>query len=285
MPYTRNIALDEDRSPTGRQRSTRACDQCRRMKSKCQPSQDPTIDACQGCVSLGCACTFAGPSHKRGPPKGYILALERRLHQVEALLGSIIYSDDPRASTMVQDLSRDKMADYIIQRVKDGPFWPDGRLRQEFWSTKEDLMSCIMNGIEEDPSLTTENMALISPDRDWQFRLQNILSSSSPSLHLHNMNTSYPSPKSPQSASSSSQPSPLRDPPIRRDHQGLYPFSSQVKFESHPSGSRAYASANLNHMMGSPTPTSAPNTMLTTIHQPTPQPAQPYDQGSFSWIG
>ena len=71
-----------------------------------------------------------GPSHKRGPPKGYILALERRLHQVEALLGTIIGSDDPRARTLIDDLSRDQLAAHIIRRVKTGPFGPRGRLSQ-----------------------------------------------------------------------------------------------------------------------------------------------------------
>lgn len=72
----------------------------------------------------------AGPSHKRGPPKGYILALERRLHQVEALLGTIISSDDPRARGLVNDLSRDQLAAHIVRRVKIGPFGPRGRLQQ-----------------------------------------------------------------------------------------------------------------------------------------------------------
>ncbi|OJT09091.1 hypothetical protein TRAPUB_34 [Trametes pubescens] len=57
----------------------------------------------------------------------YILALERRLHQVEALLGTIISSDDPRARSLVQDLSRDKLASYVINKVNVGPFGPAGR--------------------------------------------------------------------------------------------------------------------------------------------------------------
>jgi hypothetical protein len=36
------------------------------------------------------ACTFLGPSRKRGPPKGYIDAIEARLHQTEALLGVLL---------------------------------------------------------------------------------------------------------------------------------------------------------------------------------------------------
>lgn len=57
----------------------------------------------------------------------YILALERRLHQVEALLGTIIGSDDPRARGLVQDLSKDQLANHIIQKVNVGPFGAKGK--------------------------------------------------------------------------------------------------------------------------------------------------------------
>lgn len=40
-------------------------------------------------------CTFLGPSRKRGPPKGYIDAIESRLHQTEALVGIILALANP----------------------------------------------------------------------------------------------------------------------------------------------------------------------------------------------
>ena len=59
-------------------------------------------------------CTFLGPSRKRGPPKGYIDAIEARLHQTEAVLGIILSlagglegtrgDGDPGASSLVKDL-------------------------------------------------------------------------------------------------------------------------------------------------------------------------------------
>ncbi|GJJ06448.1 hypothetical protein Clacol_000640 [Clathrus columnatus] len=70
---------------------------------------------------------FTEPSHKRGPPKGYLSALEQRLHDAEALLGVIISSPDPRATTMVQDLSKDPLAAAIIARVTNSTFGPIGR--------------------------------------------------------------------------------------------------------------------------------------------------------------
>lgn len=56
------------------------------------------------------ACTFLGPSRKRGPPKGYIDAIEARLHQAEALLGIMLASGDPRAETLLQDISQVKLS-------------------------------------------------------------------------------------------------------------------------------------------------------------------------------
>lgn len=68
---------------TIRRRSSKACDQCRKYKCKCERS-NPN-EPCKNCVMLGTQCTFSGPSRKRGPPKGYIDAIEARLHQTEAL--------------------------------------------------------------------------------------------------------------------------------------------------------------------------------------------------------
>lgn len=144
---------------------------------------------CRACATLGIPCTYAGPSHKRGPPKGYILALERRLHQVEALLGTIISSEDPRARGLVDDLARDQLAAHIIRRVKVGPFGPRGRLQQPFGSTKEDFLAAIMTGsVDESPTRShfqEENLALISPDRDWQDRLQTLLTTARQSHTAH----------------------------------------------------------------------------------------------------
>lgn len=59
-------------------------------------------------------CTFLGPSRKRGPPKGYIDAIEARLHQTEAVLGIILSlagglegvrgDGDSGASSLIEDL-------------------------------------------------------------------------------------------------------------------------------------------------------------------------------------
>ncbi len=72
----------------------------------------------------------------------YILALERRLHQVEALLGTIIGSEDPRARGLVQDLTRDKLANHIIQKVNVGPFGPRGRQEHPYACFRQPWVCC-----------------------------------------------------------------------------------------------------------------------------------------------
>jgi len=63
-----------------------------------------------------------GPSYKRGPPKGYIHAIEQRWHQVESLLGAILQCPDARVQSFVNDLKQDDLAREIIDRVDMGPY-------------------------------------------------------------------------------------------------------------------------------------------------------------------
>ncbi|KAI9276529.1 hypothetical protein BY458DRAFT_407537, partial [Sporodiniella umbellata] len=55
-------------------------EQCRRKKVKC----DGMLPYCGNCVSANTVCTYKETSRKRGPPKGYIEAIEGRLHRLEA---------------------------------------------------------------------------------------------------------------------------------------------------------------------------------------------------------
>ena len=64
----------------------------------------------------------AAPSFRRGPPKGYIQALEHRLHQVESVLAAIMSSTDSRAQSIIEELSQDELAGYILETVDTGPF-------------------------------------------------------------------------------------------------------------------------------------------------------------------
>jgi len=62
------------------------------------------------------------PSFKRGPPKGYVNAIERRLQYAESLLGAIIQCPDTGVQGLVNDLKQDSLAREIIDRVHNGPY-------------------------------------------------------------------------------------------------------------------------------------------------------------------
>ncbi|KAI8991578.1 hypothetical protein BDF20DRAFT_790597, partial [Mycotypha africana] len=55
-------------------------DLCRKKKIKC----DGAMPMCGNCQILNLTCTFRDATKKRGPPKGYIEAIENRLHTLEA---------------------------------------------------------------------------------------------------------------------------------------------------------------------------------------------------------
>lgn len=82
-------------------------------------------------MAAGHECTFLEPVRKRGPPKGYMNALEQRLSNAEALLGALVCSNDPRATSIITDLSEDSLASSILSRIKEGGFGLSGRLAQE----------------------------------------------------------------------------------------------------------------------------------------------------------
>ncbi|KAG0198197.1 hypothetical protein BGX33_012525, partial [Mortierella sp. NVP41] len=73
-----------------RRRVSRACDTCRRKKVRCDGIQP----SCTNCTTFGFQCTFNDSAKKRGPPKGYIEALENRLHRMENLLGGLVQNGD-----------------------------------------------------------------------------------------------------------------------------------------------------------------------------------------------
>ena len=70
-----------------------------------------------------------GPSYKRGPPKGYINAIEQRMQHFEALLGVMMQTSDPRALGLIAELRQDELARSILNRVDAGRF-----VRRSFFS-------------------------------------------------------------------------------------------------------------------------------------------------------
>jgi hypothetical protein len=67
-------------------------------------------------------------------------------------MGTIVGSSDPRAQSLLQDLSRDPLALQIIHKIDHGPFGPKGSMSHPFGSTKEDFLASIMRSTAETAS-------------------------------------------------------------------------------------------------------------------------------------
>lgn len=155
MDWRDSDGSDEEHAPdaqatANRKRSSRACDQCRKTKSKCEKGPGDGSQ-CKSCAQANTACTFLGPSYKRGPPKGYIHAIEQRWHQVEALLGAIMQANDPRVTGIVSELRHDALARDILERVESGPYGASGRTKRT-GGTKEDFFASVLRSNEQSPS-------------------------------------------------------------------------------------------------------------------------------------
>ncbi|KAJ3790815.1 fungal-specific transcription factor domain-containing protein, partial [Lentinula aff. detonsa] len=64
---------------------TRACDNCRRRKTRCDGPRKAN-NICTNCLQNKKACTYVEASTPRGPPKSYVTGLEDKLEKMEELL-------------------------------------------------------------------------------------------------------------------------------------------------------------------------------------------------------
>ncbi|KAG0007042.1 hypothetical protein BGZ65_011063 [Modicella reniformis] len=79
------MLLDFNNS-TKRSKITKACDNCRRRRVKC----DGVPDGCGGCKAAKTHCVYTTSTTKRGPPKGYVEVIEDRLGKIENMLAGIV---------------------------------------------------------------------------------------------------------------------------------------------------------------------------------------------------
>ncbi|KAF9946448.1 hypothetical protein BGZ70_003215 [Mortierella alpina] len=82
------MLLDFNSSSNNQKRSkiTKACDNCRRRRVKC----DGVSDGCGGCKAAKTQCVYTTSNTKRGPPKGYVEVIEDRLGKIENMLAGIV---------------------------------------------------------------------------------------------------------------------------------------------------------------------------------------------------
>ncbi|KAG1224297.1 hypothetical protein G6F35_004110 [Rhizopus arrhizus] len=91
---------DSNTSDRKRSRITRACDYCRRKKVKCHFTPGR---ACDNCIANDMVCEFNDSAKKRGPPKGYIDALEKRIRRIEERLQNTAQPETATAAVIPQE--------------------------------------------------------------------------------------------------------------------------------------------------------------------------------------
>ncbi|GAP88351.1 putative c6 finger domain-containing protein [Rosellinia necatrix] len=74
--------------PRKRSKVSRACDECRRKKVKCDAASETGEEPCSNCRRSSIRCLFSRIPQKRGPSKGYIKELADRIHHIEGKLAS-----------------------------------------------------------------------------------------------------------------------------------------------------------------------------------------------------
>ncbi|TDZ28327.1 putative transcriptional regulatory protein [Colletotrichum trifolii] len=78
--------LGDSTPPRKRSKVSRACDECRRKKVKCDAQSDSGENPCSNCKRSGIRCMFSRVPQKRGPSKGYIKELADRINSIEGKL-------------------------------------------------------------------------------------------------------------------------------------------------------------------------------------------------------
>ncbi|KAI0129408.1 hypothetical protein BJ170DRAFT_270390 [Xylariales sp. AK1849] len=80
--------LPDNTPPRKRSKVSRACDECRRKKVKCDAPSETGEEACSNCRRGNSRCLFSRIPQKRGPSKGYIKELADRINHIEGKLAS-----------------------------------------------------------------------------------------------------------------------------------------------------------------------------------------------------
>ncbi|KAL2162235.1 hypothetical protein VTH06DRAFT_7148 [Thermothelomyces fergusii] len=91
--------LPDATPPRKRSKVSRACDECRRKKIKCDAQSDAADQPCSNCRRANAQCLFSRVPQKRGPSKGYIKELADRLNMIEGRLNTSADSLERRQST------------------------------------------------------------------------------------------------------------------------------------------------------------------------------------------
>jgi hypothetical protein len=127
---SRTEAENSDEGPHGkaRHRVTRACNECRRRKDRC----DGQRPACMSCVAGSRACSYGGPSKKRGLRTGYVRALEILLglifstvEESESWICGLLQGNDENATfrpkALEAHVSSERAPEILLEAWRKGP--------------------------------------------------------------------------------------------------------------------------------------------------------------------
>ncbi|RDW75076.1 hypothetical protein BP6252_06218 [Coleophoma cylindrospora] len=112
--YNGSPLPDAPGSNRKRSKVSRACDECRRKKIRCDASEESGEGVqCSNCKRVGSQCLFSRVPQKRGPSKGYIKELADRLNTLETTLhGGEISQHLPQESPYQQQPQRRPSEEY-----------------------------------------------------------------------------------------------------------------------------------------------------------------------------
>lgn len=141
-----------DFRPSKRQRISRACDQCRRRKSKCDGAQP----ICSICRAAGRSCTYNPSGRRRGLQSGYVRALQ-------AILG-IVLENVPNSEATVKTIVGDAslQGDFLGSELSERyiAVWRGSKLSRETLQMLDPSMKRIS---EEDDELERERELELEP--------------------------------------------------------------------------------------------------------------------------
>ncbi|KAI9769092.1 MAG: Glucose-responsive transcription factor [Geoglossum simile] len=83
MDPSHDPSLGDLTAPRKRSKVSRACDECRRKKIRCDATSESGVEQCSSCKRTNVRCQFSRVPMKRGPSKGYIKELADRLNTLE----------------------------------------------------------------------------------------------------------------------------------------------------------------------------------------------------------
>ncbi|CAM1501854.1 Fc.00g038380.m01.CDS01 [Cosmosporella sp. VM-42] len=141
-PMPPQYSLGDNIPPRKRSKVSRACDECRRKKIKCDAQSDTGETPCSSCARSSIRCLFSRVPQKRGPSKGYIKELADRIHSIENKLESDgALSQDDLDRLFVQDRPRAQSNEESNRKrpfssISTGEFSTPGTSRQTPWGSE-----------------------------------------------------------------------------------------------------------------------------------------------------